>query len=490
MLLVTLAAIGASVLLLQLRSPSYEATADILVEPLPLGDQVFTGLPMVRDTGDPVRTVQTAAALVDSNAAAERASQSVGREVGGSIEVNPMGESNILAVSATAESSEEATRMANEFARAALEVRDEELVELAGVLRDELETRLGAIPDTDPETRATLAARIDQISSVEETGDPTLTLSQPAVPPTSAEGPPGVLIIFLAAIVGFALGTGAAIVLELLGRRVRDAAEVVQAYPLPVLARVPLVTSRKLRASPRSTREAPEIREPFRTLAVQLEEKDGPKGAVMVTSGTSGDGKTTSAINLAESLAAWGKQVVLLDFDLRHPRVSIALGGFSRGHNLAALADPTVDVGSLLVPAADLAGLDPPGSRHRSRGGEHGSLMVLPLIAQPEQDGWVEVVGTRLPEFLRQARELADWVVVDTAPLGAVGDALRLARQVDDILIVVRPGNTMRGDLDVMGELLGQIGRTPTGYIVIGEVDSSGGHYYTYGAARRRVAQG
>ena len=59
--LITLAAVGASLAFLVVRANVYEATATVLVEAVPQEDQTFIGLPVIRDTGDPVRTAQTAA---------------------------------------------------------------------------------------------------------------------------------------------------------------------------------------------------------------------------------------------------------------------------------------------------------------------------------------------------------------------------------------------------------------------------------------------
>ena len=65
-IVVTLAAIGASIAWIALRPPTYEATANILVTPLAQEDQTFLGLHVVREAGDPTRTVQTAATLIKS----------------------------------------------------------------------------------------------------------------------------------------------------------------------------------------------------------------------------------------------------------------------------------------------------------------------------------------------------------------------------------------------------------------------------------------
>src|SRR6266540_294282 len=108
-LLITLAAVAASVVFLALRSSDYEATTKLLVQPIPADDQTFLGLPLIRDTGDPVRTMQTAASLVESPPAAalvakQRGGDSTTNEILDQIKISPEGQSNILAVTATADS--------------------------------------------------------------------------------------------------------------------------------------------------------------------------------------------------------------------------------------------------------------------------------------------------------------------------------------------------------------------------------------------------
>jgi capsular exopolysaccharide synthesis family protein len=463
--LVTLVTVAASIAFLQLRSASYEATADLLVQPLPQDDETFRGLPLVRDTGDPTRTVQTAAALVESQA---------GQDVGGAVQVNPKGESNILEVTATADSAGDAARIANAYAQEALQARAEELDRHGTQLITQLEARLDATPRADPVTRAEIASRLDQVRSVTASGDPTLTLSQEAAPPTSAEGASAALIVVLATLAGFTLGVGTAVLLDLSERRLRDGDEALAVYPLPTLLRVPRLPARRLERPPGSVwHMPPEVREPFRTLAVQLDERGG-ESVLMVTSPSAGDGKTTSAVNLAVSLAETGKRVVLLDFDLRKPDVRGALG-LEHGAGFIELGEQNDHLERLLQTVSDV-----------------WSMRVLAIRGEVENPGLipglVDLLGQRLSELVAEARTLADYVVIDTAPLGEVGDALRLVRDVDDIVLLVRPGNTNRVQLEMVRDLLEQIGERPLGFIILG-VDGLAHSTYGYGHARQQASE-
>jgi Mrp family chromosome partitioning ATPase/capsular polysaccharide biosynthesis protein len=474
--LITLAAVVASAALLAVRTPSYEATADLLVNPLPQEDETFRGFTeVVRETGDPTRTVQTAASLVEQDrAAADRAADMLGgswtpEEVLGAIDVEPRGESNVLGVTATADNPEEAARVANEFVDAVLAVRNADVQEQARSRLTAIEARLEALPSDSP-AASELVADQGALQAVVQDGDPTVTESQAALPPSGPTGVSSKMILVLALLAGFALGSGAALLLDLFARSVRDEDEALALYPMPVLARIPVLSRRALRKPAHAPwYMPPEIREPFRTLAVQLDEERGG-GVILITSASAGDGKTTTAIDLAVSLAATGSSVILLDFDFRNPRVGETLG-LSDGPKPADLLRST--------PLESLIQAPP----------QLGSLRLVALKAQPEAPELVEAVGGQLADRLREAKHLADWVVVDTAPLGEVGDALRIIRDVDDILIVVRPKNTSRSQLDFLRDLLDRSGRYPTGAVMVSRDEGAHRGYYAYPGGRPRVSK-
>jgi capsular exopolysaccharide synthesis family protein len=472
-LLVLLAAVGASAAWLALRSPTYEATAQLLVTPLPQDDQTFLGFRLLRDSGDPTRTVQTAATLVESRSAAQAAAQSLGPDwdadaVLEAIEVEPEGESNILAVTATADSADEAARVANRFTRAALDERQTDLDSQIETELADAEARLSGQP-TPP---AELTERVEQLQALQGGEDPTLSLSQLATPPSSPSGAPVPLVLILAALGGLALGCVAAVLLELADRRLRDEADALAIYPVPILARVPRLTGRELRGGGLHPMHLPPaVREAFRTVVAQLDRGRSGARAVMITSGSTGDGKTTSAINLAVSMASAGHTVILLDFDVRKPDVANALGVDSQ-ESMFTLMSEDVGLASLLTPVDGVPSL----SVLATGGGEFSGDIAVELLTR------------RLPELLDEARSLADFIVIDTPPLGEVSDALRVADIADDVLLVIRPGHTGRTNLAVVRDLLERSGDSPRGMIVLGAENTVMSSYYEYGRALRQQA--
>ena len=464
--LVVVAALAGALAWITLGSPEYKATARLLVTPLPQDDRQFLGFELLRDSGDPTRTVQTAAGLIQSRQAADQTARTLGKDWTGKkveshIKVQPEGESNIVTVTGAADSGRGSARLANTYARSALSARrrslDRQITAEIARLRNEGTTQA--------------RARITDLEALRQRGDPTLSLAQPAVAPDKQSGAPALVVVLLALLAGLALGTGAALILELTAQRIREEEDAVGVYPLPVLARLPQLPQRKRRAPKGAIGwfMPPQIREGFRTLVVQLE-REREERVLMVMSASTGDGKTTSSVNLAASLAAAGHRVVLMDFDLRKPDVARTLNMGSE-HALTDLVDPQSSLSDLVRPA--------PG---------FPSLQVLSTgAARPGDYALVEALARRLPELLAEARQSADYVVIDTAPLGEVSDALRFADEADDILLVARMGKTRRRNLEMVRELLDRSGKVPRGFLLIGAVPVLTSSYYGYGVHQRRL---
>jgi Mrp family chromosome partitioning ATPase len=262
--------------------------------------------------------------------------------------------------------------------------------------------------------------------------------------PRSPEGLPPAAIVILSLLAGLVLGIGVAVLYDLIGPGRIDTEDDVDAlYPLPVLTRLPTLP----RGAPTAT--APPVREALRTLEVQLDLAPGRHRAVMVTSASSGDGKTTTALGFALELAAADHAVILVDLDLRKPDLAGRLG-MTPERGIEDVLAGSMPLADALVPVDAHPGvqlLAPVGDTN---------LMTLDEVAR------------HLPEIVEGATALADYVVLDTPPLGEVSDALTFSRAVDDLLVVCRLGRTRRGPFESMRELLGRVGVQPTGLVLIG----------------------
>ncbi len=433
------------------RSPQYKATAELLINPLAQNDDTFLGLPVIYFSGDPTRTMQTAAALLKSPGAARATARRLSRgwteqQVLDHVDVEPVGESNILAVTAKAGSGSEAADTANAFAAATLRQRNAALRREASRVIDRLTTTRARLPRGDPSLPG-LDSRIGQLEQVRLGGDPTTRLSRLATSGSSAEGMPSWLIVVLALLAGLALGSAAALLDERLSpRTIRAEEELDEVDPTPVLARVPNKSSKRPIHGRRS-RFA--VLTNFRSLELQLRAQEGQHRAVLFTSPSAGDGKTTSVINFARALASAEQDVIVFDLDLRKPDLAHRLG-VAEHRNLHSALGPSAGLGDALAPVPGLP-----------------MMSVVPGIADATGPT-LERVGQRLPELIGDARSRASYVLIDTSALGEVGDALRFISAVDDVVFVARLNNTRVADVEVARDLLRRARKPATGYVLVG----------------------
>jgi capsular exopolysaccharide synthesis family protein len=173
-----------------------------------------------------------------------------------------------------------------------------------------------------------------------------------------------------------------------------------------------------------SPRLEPAIVEQFRRLAATLfhARRDGRLKVIMVTSAVPGEGKTLTALNLALVLAgSYKRSVLLLDADLRRPRLSEAAGlTVAPGLAEALKADDDRKVSLMQMT-------------------EH--LTLLPA-GQPDPEPLSGLTSSRMQQLLEEAAERFDWVIIDTPPVTAATDAGLLGAMVDGTVLVVRASHT------------------------------------------------
>jgi len=98
----------------------------------------------------------------------------------------------------------------------------------------------------------------------------------------------------------------------------------------------------------------------------------------------------------------------------------------------------------------------------------------------------LEAVHRRLPDVISDLRELSDWIVLDTPPLGEVSDALRLLGETDGVILVSRLGNTDRMELEHARDLLERGQATPMGAVIFGAPAAASSVYDDYAMTGQR----
>ena len=486
--------ISASLLYLAVADKVYEAEAEVLVSPVGNDDPVTQGLPLIRESNDPTRDVETAARLVTGRNVAERVrrqlrSSESAANLAESVDAAPVAQSNIVAVTGDGDTPEQARDLTNGFARGVVAERTQELRRQIDQQLPGLRERASAEAGTPVAgTQGSASNQLEQLERLRASGDPTLRLQTSAVAPDAAAAPRPVLTLAAGILAGLVLGVGAAFVLQALDPRLRREDQLRDLFSLPILARIPNEKRastfsrgrRRFRIGPRRKRRkalgprqlSPITLEAYRTLRGMLAASSTSfeEGrSLLVTGASPSEGKTTSAINLASSLALAGNRVILVEADFRRPTMAEALG-----------VRPTIGIGKVLLgnaPLRDALVSVPP----------FGDTLRV-LAVDRAHDALAEVLS--LPaatKVLDEARQLADYVVVDSPPLTEVVDALPLARQVDEVLLVVRMGSSNLSRLQRLGELLAQNKITPTGFVVVGVGSSEETSYYLSAREQREA---
>jgi len=195
--------------------------------------------------------------------------------------------------------------------------------------------------------------------------------------------------------------------------------------------------------------------EAYRSLRTNLEfsSLDKPLHSLLVSSASPDEGKSTTLANLGVINAQAGKRVVLLDCDLRRPRL----------HELFGLSN-NVGVSTALLEPDDTLPLQDT---------DITNLQVMtsgPLPPNPAD----LLASKRMDALLEQLVEQADMVLLDAPPVTAVTDAALLATKVDGVLLVVRAGNTKRENAERAKSLLEKVNANVVGAVLTNAaVDSS-----------------
>ncbi|WP_433793562.1 Wzz/FepE/Etk N-terminal domain-containing protein [Actinoplanes sp. CA-252034] len=202
------ACVAATAAYVSVMPPQWEASAHILVAPVP-ADADLSELGVISGSVEPARSLQTAVALLDTPAVAAATAAKLGapwsaESVDRGVVLEPLGQSYVVQVKAQADSPSGAALLATTFMETALETRNSEIKKRAATL---LALRTKPPAGTTRKAGAVTGERLELII---RTGDPSLSMDQPASPPSSPVGLPAPYKIALSAVLGLCLGVAAA----------------------------------------------------------------------------------------------------------------------------------------------------------------------------------------------------------------------------------------------------------------------------------------
>jgi capsular exopolysaccharide synthesis family protein len=284
---------------------------------------------------------------------------------------------------------------------------------------------------------------------------------------------------------GFSIMLALAYLFEWANQAYRSAEEVAQHLKLPVLGHVPITTAdretRKAKHN-RNSKLSPVLCTFFRSKSINSEAYRAIRTALFfsnqghgqqvlqVTSAVPADGKTTIAANIAISMAQMGKNVLLLDADLRRPQVAKLFGIEAElGKGLATLLDQMPAKGT--VPAEML--------KEVIHATEVPNLSLMPAGRRPENPAEL-LSSDRFDHLMEELRTRFDIIIVDSPPLLAVSDPSNIAPRVDGVLFVIRLRKNARPLAAQAARVLETLESKVIGVIINGIGSREAGEYGKY----------
>src|SRR5215207_3590434 len=363
------------------------------------------------------------AALVGTSGVADEAARLMGEPEGslrGAITAQDDEDTGFITLTATAGSGERAAEIANTVGKALRVTRRDAGIQRVDASIANVEKELAKLPPGEELQRSQLSERLQGLRALRAAQGENTQVVEPARVPASPVSPNPKRNAILAFVVALLIAAGAVALAERLDRRLHDSRDVEKLTGTPLLAQIP--SSAFPGAAPN-----PQLPIVFQTLRDSLTyfNVDQRLASLLVISPLKGDGKTSVSTNLAVAFARAGKQVILVDADLRSPQVATRMG-------------------------------------------------------TPPSPGLSEVISGN-SEIHDELSEMCDLVVIDTAPVLVVSDAFPLFEQMAGIVGVSRLEQSPREAITRAIEVAASAGGRVLGMVATGAKQPGDGYGYGYG---------
>jgi len=372
---------------------------------------------------------------------------------------------NTVSITAVSPSAQTAARVANAYAAAFTTARkasaQEQVQQAERVIQSKLDSFVSATSRLSADY-VTLMQRLRDLQILEATVTGNFRVLVPATVPNAPFTPKPVRNGLMGLVAGLIIGVGLAFLLEQFDTRVRSHEEAVAIFGMPLLAQIRKMRAKELEEQPLvvlSDSHSPMV-EGIRKLRGNLEfaNIDRDLRSLFITSALQHEGKSLTVCNLALSLAASGKRVVLVDGDLRRPQVHRYLNLPNRAGVSTVLTGRTElsqalrsrPVGPSLVKtrATDMAEAD-----------SNGDSRLFVLTSGPLPPNAAEMIASKsFASLIAELEGRFDLVVVDAPALLAVGDTAAVAACVDGLIFLV---DLSRAKRPLLAEAARQISQMP-----------------------------
>ena len=311
-----------------------------------------------------------------------------------------------------------------------------------------------------------LIKRFKETSLIEEMKTGNIRIIDRAEVPQAPVGPNKMRNLMLAVVLGLALGVGLAFFLENLDNTIKLPEEIKEQLKIPYLGPVPMISpdgipeneDKDLVAIHNPKSSASEAYCGIRT-GILYSSADTTPQVILMTSAGPLEGKTITSSNMAVVMAKAESKVLLMDCDMRRPRIH-KLFMIDREPGLSSILVGTGNVEEAIEPSP-VKGLD--------------ILPVGPIPPDPS-----EILGSsRMRQFIDTLREKYTRIIIDSPPVSSITDAVVLAQMVDSVILVIRAGETPRPVIENSLEQLKTVNANIIGAI-LNAVSVGWDSYYYY----------
>ncbi len=480
LILVSLLATGAAFAISQFITPVYEASTTLLIDEAASSDATEYNSLLASE-----RRARTYAQLLTEQPILEATIANLGLDIStetlaGMVQARRVPDTQLIEIVAESTDPDDAARIANTVVDVFIEQNQtlqtsryaaskESLSAQLGQLDQQIEQttediaalgtgsadlaerdRLEALLAQYQQTYASLLQSYEEVRIAEAQSSSNVIQIKAATVPTQPVRPNMLLNTLLGTVVGFGLAVSLVFMRELLNDTIKTPDEFSRSFNLPVLAVVPSIDTSESQlvtlTHPRSS-----VAEAFRSLRtnIQYASVDRPLKTILITSPMPKDGKSTVSSNLGVVNAQNGRQVILIDSDLRKPTI----------HHIFRLAND-IGISDMFVTAYDKL------SRFLKRTEVPGLLTLTSGNLPPNPSELLD--SRRARHILDTISSQAEMVLIDTPPVVGMADAAILAPHVDGVLLVIKLGQTTMPAVRQAVMQLDQVGANLIGVVLNG----------------------
>jgi tyrosine-protein kinase Etk/Wzc len=269
-------------------------------------------------------------------------------------------------------------------------------------------------------------------------------------------------LYILAIAIGIAIPAAIIFLREYLNDKISSKALIEQLTKTPILGEIGHAEENNALVVTKNNRRF--LAEQFRIIRSNLQYilPNVHKPVLLVTSSFSGEGKSFISTNLGSVLALSGKRTVILEFDIRKPKILKGLGLYER-KGLTNYIVGNINLNEVIHPVPDVE-----------------NLFVIPCGPVPPNPAEM-LLHEKIDKLFSELRNQFDAIIIDTAPVGLVSDAITLSKYADGTIYIVRHNYTLKNHIQIIDEIY-ENKKLPHPSIIINDITVRGGYgYYGYG---------